>query len=297
MKGYSWSKSDFRELLYRKYTVMEEEKLWCLGIWEQDTDYTLCEWFEDVLPTLYKQDEVRYFYNQYQWSWSTVSCTIFAAAWMLSDLMNYKFTEAELKEMDEMSYDRGRVRGQWWYVQSAVKCVADRWNNKMDRKVAYYRISKYDDDIIQSVIDKLYTLDTSYNGNKKYNEDKRDWVLDGTDFWASTYGHSVDIISYNWKRSVKDSWTTNQIYELKHKISEIKCYGSFLYLYTKVGEDALEDVKRLNEMKTLTERMIADNSSMWHLSNDAAYRTMLHDMNDRNRAKLKDIEEQLKRYM
>ena len=87
---------------------------------------------------------------------------------MLSDLMNYKFTEAELKEMDDMSYTRGRVKGQGWYVQSAVKCVADRWNAKMRDKVAYYRISKYEDEEIESIINKFYTLDTNYNGNKKY---------------------------------------------------------------------------------------------------------------------------------
>ena len=295
MKTYSRSKSDFRELLYSKYLAMDE-KLGCLWIGEQDTDYTLCTGAEDALPTLYKQDEVRYFYNQYQWDWSQVSCTIFAAAGMLSDLMNYKFSEAELKEMDEMSYERWRIRGQGWYVQSAVKCVADWWNSRMKDKVAYYRIDKYSDDIIEAVLDKYYTLDTNFNWNKKYNEDKRDWVLDWTDFGASTYWHSVDIIRNEWKRCVKDSWTTNQIYELKHKISEIKCYGSFLYLYTKVSEDALEDVKRLNEMKTLTERMIEDNSAMWHLSNDWAYRTKLHEMNEAHRKKLKDIETQLKTY-
>jgi hypothetical protein len=66
---------------------------------------------------------------------------------------------------------------------------------------------------------------------------------------------------------------------------------------TKVAEDALEEVKRLNEMRTLTLRMIEDNSSMWHLTNDAAYRTKLHDMNELHRKKLKDIDEQLAKYM
>ena len=281
---------------------MEEEVLWCLGIWEQDTDYTLCEWFEDNLPKLIKQDEVRFFYNQYINSWSKVSCTIFAAVGMISDLFNYQFSYDEIKEIDDTSYTRWRIKGQGWYVQSAVKLVADWWNDNKKLtekygKVAYYRISKYDDEVIESVIDKLYTLDTNYQGNKKYWEDKKDWVLDGTDFWPATYGHSVDIISYNWKRSVKDSWSTNQIYELKHKISEIKCYGSFLYLYTKVAEDSLEDLKRLNEMKTLIERMIEDNSSMWHLTNDGDYKSKLHEMNEKHRKKLKDIEEQIKRYM
>lgn len=220
---------------------------------------------------------------------------------MLSDLMNYKFSESELKEMDDLSYKRGRVKWQGWYVQSAVKCVADRRNEnekltKMHWKVAYYRIGKYSDDIIQSVLDKFYTLDTSYQGNKKYGQDKADWVLDGTDFGPATYGHSVDVISYEGKRCVKDSGSTNQIYELKHKISEIKCYWSFLYLYTKVKEDALEDVKRLNEMKTLINNMIEDNSKMWHLTNDENYRVKLHEMNERNREKLNHINEQLKKY-
>ena len=190
---------------------MEEIENGCLGIWEQQTDYLLCEWDIDTLPTLTKQDDKRYEYNQLAYSWSTVSCTIFAAAWMLSDLKNYEFSEAQLKEMDDMSYTRGRTKWQWWYVQSAVKCVADRWNesdlSKKYWKVAYFRIGKYDNDTIQWALDKLYTLDTNYNGNAKYNQDyKADWILDGTEFWVSTYWHSVGVISYEWKRSVKDNY-------------------------------------------------------------------------------------------
>lgn len=281
---------------------MEELENGCLWLWEQSTDYTLCEWFEDNLPELVKQDEVRFFYNQYTNSWSKVSCTIFAAVGMISDLFNYEFSYDEIKEIDDMSYERWRIKGQGWYVQSAVKLVADWWNDNKKLtekygKVAYYRISKYSDEVIEKVLDKLYTLDTNFSGNQKYNDDRRDWVLDGTSFGASTYGHSVDIIKNNWKRSVKDSWSTNQIYELKHKISEISCYGSYLYLYTKVAEDSLEDLKRLNEMKTMIERMIEDNSAMWHLTNDEDYKAKLHEMNEEHRAKLKTIEEQLKRYM
>jgi hypothetical protein len=45
-------------------------------------------------------------------------------------------------------------------VQSAVKLVADWWNERHpDKQVAYYRISKYDDDIMENCLDKLYALD------------------------------------------------------------------------------------------------------------------------------------------
>lgn len=281
---------------------MDEIINWCLGIWEQITDYMLCEWDLDTLPELTKQDDKRFQYNQWAWSWSQVSCTIFAAAWMLSDLKNYEFSEAQLKEMDELSYTRGRIKWQWWYVQSAVKCVADRWNesdlSKKHWRVCYYRIGKYDNDIIQWALDKNYTLDTNYNGNSKYNQDyKADWILDGTDFWASTYGHSIGVINQNWKNCIKDNYYGRKynIYELKNKIGDIKCYGSFLYIYTNV--ENLEEIKRLNEFKTLLQNTIELNSQLWHKTNDKNYQSILHYANEKNRKKLTDIEVELKKYM
>lgn len=279
-----------------------EEFNWCLGIGEQITDYMLCEWDLDTLPELTKQDDKRFQYNQWAWSWSQVSCTIFAAAWMLSDLKNYEFSEAQLKEMDELSYTRGRIRGQWWYVQSAVKCVADRWNesdlSKQHGKVAYYRISKYSSDIIQWALDKNYTLDTNYNGNSKYNQDyKADWILDGTDFWASTYGHSIGVINQNWKNCIKDNYYGRKynIYELKNKIGDIKCYGSFLYIYTNVVD--LERVKRLNELKTECLNCITSLWNIWHMTNDKNFQWVLHYTADKLRAKVKDCDDELKKYM
>lgn len=274
----------------------------CLWIWEQDTDYQLCEGDIDTLPELSNQDTVRYEYNQWAYSWSQVSCTIFAAAWMLSDLKNYKFSEKELREMDNLSYERGRIKWQWWYVQSAVKCVADRWNesdlSKKHWKVAYYRIGKYDNDIIQWALDKNYTLDTNYNGNSKYNQDyKADWILDGTDFGASTYGHSIGVINQNWKNCIKDNYYGRKynIYELKNKIGDIKCYGSFLYIYTNV--ENLEETKRLNEFKSALLVAIEQNSKLRHLTNDKNYQSILHYTNEKNRKKLEDIEIELRKYM
>jgi hypothetical protein len=58
-----------------------------------------------LLPKLFTKDEIRFEYNQAN-AWSSVSCTIFAAMGMLSDLINYEFTEQEMKEVDELSYLR-----------------------------------------------------------------------------------------------------------------------------------------------------------------------------------------------
>ena len=309
MKGYSWSREDFRELLILKYNqhIMEELYNGCLGIWEQNSDF-LIEWFEDNLPTLYQQDDIIYEYNQFKSEWSKKSCTLFSAIGAISDLFNYEFSYEEIKKIDALSYENGRMPNSWWWVQLAVKLVADYWNeNHSDLwKVAYYRIDRTNDLLVNNITDKWYTLMTNYNGNGKYTLDYlKDAILNGTDFWSSTYGHAVNVRKVNWKLCVKDSekgrktnnWKQDcNIYELEHELSQISCFWTYAYLYTKVREDALEEIKRLEALKTKVLQVTALNSEIRHLVNDINYQKELNNMNNKNRDKLKDVEEQLNRY-
>lgn len=273
-----------------------EEVLWCIWLWEQNTDYVLCNGDSDLLPTLYKKDEIRFSYNQYKNKWSYVSCTIFSAVGAMSDLQNYQFTYDEIKEIDELSYTRWRIRGQWWYVQSAYKLVADRWNEKYpDKPVVFYRISKYDDEILENAINKLYTIWWNMCPTKEWSEDRKDWMIDGTDFWTNTNWHAVWVVNLKWQRSVKDSWSI-PYYWLKNKVSAISNFWANFYIYTLVNDWALEDIKRLNEMKSKIVQVIELNSQLWHLANDTTYKNLLHQMNEANRKKLEDINNELKKY-
>ena len=278
---------------------MDKIELWCLGTWESNADYQLCNWDSDLLPALVGKDEIRFEYNQAKQSRSKASCTIFAAVWMLSDLMNYEFSLDEIKEIDELSYTRWRTRGRWWYVQSAVKLVADRWNEKMERKVAYYRISKYDNDIIENCINNLYTIDWNFCPTADYiNDYTADWMLDWKDFWYDTNWHSVCVISKWWQRSVKDNykWKKYNIYGLKNKLSAITNFWPYFYIYVPVG-DNLEEIKRLNEFKSALLVAIEQNSKLRHLTNDTNYQSILHYMNEKNRKKVEDIDTELKKYL
>lgn len=288
---------------------MTEIENWCLGSWEQQTDYLLAEWFEDNLPTLYQQDDIIFEYNQTKWSWSKKSCTIFSAIWAISDLFNYEFTQSEIKEIDDRSYTLGRFPNEWWWVQSAVKLVADWWNEKHSDlwKVAYYRFDITNDNLLNSIINKWYTVMTNIRGNGKYQMDYlRDDILNWTEFWASTYGHALSVINYKGKRSVKDNYkwrlcndskTDCNIFELEHEVSEISVFWTNWYIYTKVKEDALEEVKRLNEFKSALEVAIDQNSKLWHLTNDKNYQSILHYTNEKHRKKVLDVNEQLAKYM
>lgn len=282
---------------------MEEEVLWCLGDWAEDTDYRLCNGDGDLLPALYQKDEIRYEYNQWNQERSRVSCTIFAAIGMLSDLINYEFSLNEIKEVDELSYTRGRIRWQWWYVKDAVKLVAEWYNNselsKKYWKVAYYRISKYDDELIEDVIGKLYTIDWNHWLDSRYTKDKKDWMIDGTDFWTNTNWHSVDVIRKGWQRSVKNSYkgVEHNIYWLKNKLSAISNFWTNFYVYTLVKEDNLERVKKLNEIKAKIVNWMEINSELWHLSWSDLHKDRLHEMNDFYREWLSYIDNELKTLM
>lgn len=272
---------------------MEEEILWCLWDWAEDTDYQLCNGDSDLLPKLVKKDEIRFTYNQYKNSWSYVSCTIFAAVGMLSDLMNYEFSYDEIKEIDELSYTKWRKRWHWWYVQSAVKLVADRWNEKMDRKVAYYRISKRDNEIIEDVIGKLYTIDWNCCPTTERAKDRADWMIDGTDFWKDTNWHSLCVVCKEWQRSIKDSWSI-PYYWLKNKVSAISNIWAYFYVYVPVN-DNLEEIKRLNEIKSKILEAMPINSELWGKSNSQYHKDKLHEMNNFFREWVEYINSELKK--
>lgn len=286
--------------------MSKEEVIWCLGIWEEDTDYILCDWDIDLLPELYQQDQIRYEYNQGNQSWSIKSCTIFAAMWMLSDLMNYEFSLDELKEVDNLSYEHGRIKWQWWYVKSAVDLVAKWWNEKHRDlwMVAYYRVSKYSD-MVDKIIEKWYTLDTNYCPTVEYAKDYYlDWVLEGTEFWTKTNWHSVCVIN-DWVRKIKDnykwrknpSWKDVNIYEVKNQIAKITNYWPYLYLFTKVQEDNMQEIKRLNEVKAKCNVIIDHLGELRNMVNDSNFQGILHYTAEKLRKKINDANEQLKKYI
>ena len=148
---------------------------------------------------------------------------------------------------------------------------------------------------MEDVIDKLYTIDWNLCPTAEYNKDKKDWMVDGTDFWHSTNWHSVDIVKKDWQRSVKDSWR-QEYYWLKNKLSKITNFWQYFYIYVPVN-DNLEEIKRLNEFKSALLVAIEQNSKLWNLTNDKNYQSILHYTNEKNRAKVKDIDTELKKYI
>jgi hypothetical protein len=60
--------------------------------------------------------------------------------------------------------------------------------------------------------------------------------------------------------------------------------------------DRLEELKRLNNMKTEVNKAIEAHSTLWTLTNDEEYQTRLHSVNNEHRKKLKDIEVEMNKF-
>jgi hypothetical protein len=184
-------------------------------------------------------------------------------------------------------------------VADAVNHVRKRWN-KNDKlvkkywKLASYCINKYNDDVIENVINNLYTIDWNLNSNKQRAEDRKDLMIDWTDFWKQTSWHSVDIICKDGQRSVKDSWSI-PYYWLKHKLSEISNIGTFFYVYTLVSEDNYEEIKRLNAIKAECNTLIEHLWTLRHLSNEENFKGILHYTAEKLRWKISTCNEMLKK--
>lgn len=306
MKGYSRSKSDFREILYHKYFTMDEIINWCYGLGDSPKDYILTEWLLDALPTLYQKDEVIYQYNQWKQDWSKKSCTIFSPIWAISSLFNVEIPLTTIKMWDNDTYSNGRTKDSGWLVAKWVDHIVKEWNNsdfwKKYGKAAYYSIDLKDDELVKKVLDKRYSICTWYQWNATYNNDyKSDWVLNGTEFGNSTYGHAVEAIwSINGNPCrIQDNYygtAKYNIYDIAHKFSEIPCFYTRWYVITKVAEDALEEIKRLNELKTECLNCIASLWNIWHMTNDKNFQWVLHYTADKLRAKVKDCDDELRKY-
>lgn len=290
----------------------------CLGDGHTDDDWKITWEMLDELPELEIQDQKIFEYNQ----GSSPDCTLYSALGALSDLFNRELTPAHFEEANEESFKRWRVPGEWRYTKDAVDCSCDLWMKRFpEDKVAYYRISNYDDETIKKVIDKNYSLCTSFNGNSAYNKDRRaDGKIDEVHSWPFSYWHAVCLIGREDKKFVKDNyawrrenWRYTNIYEIVPDISALRksaCRQYFSYLIVKVKDEREEDIKRLNKMKNsidkmieYTEECIKMNSAMWEDTNDKAYRERLHATNDQlriilisHKQKKKDIETELWKY-
>ena len=82
-----------------------------------------------------------------------------------------------------------------------------------------------------------------------------------------------------------------------YRIDELTNYWPYYYVYTKVQEDNLEEIKRLNEIKAECNLIIDHLGELRNMVNDENFRGILHYTANKCRSKINDANEQLKKYI
>lgn len=280
---------------------MEELELfdWCLWDGHSDTDYVLTAGEVDWLPELVVQDTIRFDYNQWKQSRSKASCTIFSAIGAISDLWNYEFSLDEIKEYNDLSYTLWRVQGKGWYTKDAIDMCVKKWNkDHPDKPVAYYSFLSREDEKVNKIISKNYDLNISFNYTKDYVLDlNEDGAIDRANRSESIIWHAVCQIMKDWKKQVKDNYagSKHQYYPVNVSNAELREAGilhTYAFVILKVWENNLEELKRLERVKTACLNALEYNSKLRHETNDETLKNKLHNANEYIRNNnLKYIEE------
>lgn len=248
----------------------------------------------DTIPTIlpHKFPE----FNQYANTRSRQACTIVNAVKDICYNYNIDMTTELVRDAIDYCVDN------WWYVkgkgrstpkamQYVRKFFIERW---VDAK--YVRL-RHTDPKLQEYKDKWYMVWCSFSGNMDYIMDyKDDLVVDGIDFKPRLFWHRTSMYWENriWDSNYGRSYNDYKLRDLAW-LEENWVFNKRYYVW--VLPDSLiapvEDLKRLKQMEIATKENIANNSFLWWLSNDEEYKDFLHQANEKHRAKLKDINNEL----
>ena len=150
-----------------------------------------------------------------------------------------------------MAVEQGANPEVGWYIHKAVDLVRNFCNDELGMNLVTFRVDMKTDDVFYA-LDKGYSIDTGFRGNRSYNKDITDGTLDDLDFGLSTYGHSVrvvpredgdlDIVVDNYIESKKEKNT----YRVdRNKFNKLVSNGVFFrwgYVFAKK-----DDVSALNK--------------------------------------------------
>lgn len=284
-------------------------KDWCLWDWHEDTDFLLTEADIYTLPELVVQDTIRFDYNQWKQNWSKSSCSIFQAVWAMSDLWNYEYSLDEIKEIDDESYNRGRVKWKGRYTKDATALVCEFWNERHpDKPTAYYAIPFANDEKCNMIMEKNYNLSVSFNYTEDYvNDYAENGEIDRAKSWQKKLiWHCVNEIIKDWRKMIKDNykWSKSQYYCINVSNKDLKVAWIFhnrAYVYTKVWENNLWELKRMEKVKTDCLNACEYNSKLWHSTNDETLKAKLHDLNEyirnNNLKYIEEMTQKLRKYV
>jgi len=234
--------------------------------WAEDEDDILLEWESAMLDKLSKvatADTIRISYNQYADARTKSACTLFSPLGVASSIFNRQLTQSEIIELRDFAVKEFWYKvWQWAYFETGVRCVVKRWNQKFPNEKILYFKTQHGTEELRQVLLKWYGACGGYRGNAQYNKDRMDWILNGVNFWDTTYWHATSRHSINGEMRCYDSIPTMMRYRFAN--DPVKIRGRYKNCYVilpekEVPKDTLNKLQQIRAKKWLANH----NKSVW----------------------------------
>lgn len=202
-----------------------------------------------VIPEAFNSATHEYNQLEYGKVFGSNLCTLYAPIGMLSDLIGQEITDREeLCKLRTEMYDFDPAIG--GYLVEGNNCVRNWWNRKNpDNQIRQFKLSNTE---LLEALEKGHRVNIGYRGNKAYNEDASDGILDNIEIWDTSYGHSTTAKIIDGKVIV-DNYKWVKPYNI-YKISDFKAFidsditfpSYYLFLFTN---EAIESEIQLLKQK------------------------------------------------
>lgn len=153
------------------------------------------------------KNQFSYFRTQYnQNNFGDNSCTLACSMGAISDNHWIYYSDAMGKEMYQEAVTRWLDPSVGWHLYKAVDLVVE-WTNKEMKKTLRSATCKVRSNEYKASLVLGYSLPTWFSGNRKFNEDRADGVIDDRNLWKTTYWHAIrHTINNKFQVTVPDNY-------------------------------------------------------------------------------------------
>lgn len=144
----------------------------------------------DIPTPPYKYSDLQIQYSQVPYK---SSCTLFGPMGAVSDLTGRVWPKQDQADIYQQSLKLGLKPEIGWYTDDGVDLVRKNYFRLYNQELLSFRMP-FASEQFYDALKKGYTTVIGYKGNREYNLDYKDGVLDSTSFGVSTYGHCLRLV-------------------------------------------------------------------------------------------------------
>jgi hypothetical protein len=173
----------------KKFSIPEYADFYGIIAEKENEDvYRLGAEIIDIPKSPFKYSDLKVQYNQN--SIGRYSCTLFGSMGAVSDLTGKVWSMQDQRDIYDQSLKLGLDPNQGWFISDAVDLIRKNYFRIYNQELLSFAVD-VDSELFYDALTKGYSVVMGYSGNKDFNIDYKDGILDGTSFGTGTYGHCV----------------------------------------------------------------------------------------------------------